>query len=293
MIAPEYFATALCQTWENEPTRNFCSSVAGRAGRYETARLHHARWRRGCRLAARRPRAAAGAAGGRVPRAARRSPHSRILLSRFGAGSEGSGLRRGAERRHRISLCGESKRSPAGAGGGIAWHPGRRAGGEQRCSGRGQGGNDDGADRLRGRRRSGQGRPRRQPQPARWQHHWCVVAQRPDRGETTGTAAPDRSQDDDDWHARWTSTVREPRRSEQTCKPRPRRSVCNSSLSTSAATATSTTAIASFVQRGAGALLVGAGAFFDLEAGTVSPHWQRAMPSRRCTWSAREPWPAG
>ena len=44
--------------------------------------------------------------------------------------------------------------------------------GEQRCGGRGQGGNDDGADRLRGRRRSGQGRPRRQPQPARWQHHW-------------------------------------------------------------------------------------------------------------------------
>jgi hypothetical protein len=35
------------------------------------------------------------------------------------------------------SLCGESKRSPAGAGGGIAWHRGRRAGGEQRCSGRG------------------------------------------------------------------------------------------------------------------------------------------------------------
>ena len=43
--------------------------------------------------------------------------------------------------------------------------------GEHQCGARGQGRNHDGADRLRDRGRSGQGRPRRQPQPAGWQRH--------------------------------------------------------------------------------------------------------------------------
>ena len=42
---------------------------------------------------------------------------------------------------------------------------------QSKSGGRGQGRNYDDADRLRDRERPGQGRPRRQPQPAGWQRH--------------------------------------------------------------------------------------------------------------------------
>ena len=50
------------------------------------------------------------------------------------------------------------------------------------------------------------------------------------------------------------------------------------------------TAFATFVQRGAGALLVGAGAFLN-SIGNGSSRWRLAMRCRRAMPGARPPWP--
>ena len=88
------------------------------------------------------------------------------LVPRVPPGPEGSRLRRGPERRDRISLCGQSIRSPAGAGGRTDSPAGAVMVANSLAGACGQGRNHDGADRLRDRRRSGQGRPCRELQSA-------------------------------------------------------------------------------------------------------------------------------
>src|SRR5262245_1266135 len=127
-------------------------STGGISG--EAARLRHARWRRGGRVAARGPRAA-GDAGGRISwcgfaRAVRAADGG--IPPRLG----GSQLRRGAQRRDRIPLGRRAIRSTAGASGRVCAPSG---GGDRRvpypCRSRGKGCNDGHPDCVQ--RRGGSG----------------------------------------------------------------------------------------------------------------------------------------
>jgi putative ABC transport system substrate-binding protein len=80
-----------------------------------TARVHHAARRRGCRLAARCARAAAGDAGGGIPRH-RVAPSVRASRRRLPPGPTGNRLRRGPQRCDRVSLGRGPLRQGAGAG---------------------------------------------------------------------------------------------------------------------------------------------------------------------------------
>src|SRR5262249_26370731 len=81
----------------------------------ETARVHHAGWRRGGVVAAHGARAAAGNAGGRAPRSDKATLVGGAARS-VSPGPERSWLCRGPQRSHRISLGGRPVRSAAGAG---------------------------------------------------------------------------------------------------------------------------------------------------------------------------------
>ena len=117
-------------------------------------------------MAVRGARAAAGDAGDRISRC-HIADDDADRLRGISPGPEGDRLRRGRERGDRIPLGRQSSRSTAGAGGRIGSPTGRRdRHGRRACGARGQGGNHDDPNRLRGRRRSGQARSCRQPRAA-------------------------------------------------------------------------------------------------------------------------------
>ena len=86
--------------------------------------------------------------------------------------------------------------------------------------------------------------------------------------ETTGAAAPARAQSDDNCHARRTRTVRKPRRSGADVQAAALAIGQQLVILDASSDHDIETAFATFVQRGAGALLVGTGRVLELPSGT-------------------------
>src|ERR1700730_16942127 len=124
---------------------------------YAATRVLYAARRRGC-VAAGGARAAVGDAGDRVSQQRIASP-VRTASAPVPRGTERGWLRRGPERRDRLSVGGGAKRSTAGTCSptGSA-SSGRDCGGRRHSfGGGGKGGDFNDPDRLRGGGRSGQG----------------------------------------------------------------------------------------------------------------------------------------
>ena len=125
--------------------------------------------------------------------------------------------------------------------------------------------------------------PGRQPQPAGRQRHGRELLRRRVGGEAAGAVARARAQGDDDCRAGGPDIPDSRGRSDETCRPRRKRSGSNSSFSNVSSDSDIDAAFATLVQRGAGALLVGGGPFFNSASRNDSSRWRLATRCRRST----------
>ena len=165
--------------------------------------------------------------------------------------------------------------------------------GEHPFGARGQGRNHDGADRLCDRGRPGQGWPRRQPQPAGRQRHRCQLHLGGTWGEALGAACVSCVPGADD-ALPCSSIPRFPTTERFVSEVRAAASAIGQQLIVLDVSSDREieTAFATLVQRGAGALLVGTGAFLlSQRERIVALAARHRIPGDLCLARGRR-WPA-